>query len=124
MGAAASMQHFMTEIQLDNSALISPQRFAERLAMEQQELARFAGVNRNTLARSPQSAALQGYLRDSVRVIAAATDVNGDADRATYWYRNQPLGSFRYKTPSQVVSEGKTEDLLRYLELLDAGAAG
>jgi hypothetical protein len=124
MNAAASLQHFMEEIRLDNSPLISPQRFAVQVAMEQRELARFAGVHRNTLARTPQSPALQGYLRDSVRVIAAASDVSGDADRATYWYRNQPLAPFAYKTPSQVVSEGKTEDLLRYVEMLAAGAAG
>ena len=120
----ASLQGFLESVQLDNTPLISPIRFAERLAMEQQELARFAGVHRNTLARSPGAAPLQAYLRESMRVLAAATDLAGDADKAAYWYRNQPLAPFAYKTPSQVVSEGKAEDVIRYLESLDAGAAG
>jgi hypothetical protein len=124
MTEAATMQRFMEAVRLPDSPLISPLRFAERLAMEQKELASFAGVHRNTLARSPGSAALQSFLRDSVRAIAAATDASGDADRAAYWYRNQPLGPFGYRTASQVVADGKTEDLIRYIESLAAGAAG
>jgi hypothetical protein len=124
MGEIVSMQGFMEAVRMDKAPLISPLRFAEVLAMEQKELASFAGVHRNTLSRSPGSAPLQAYLRDSVRAIAAATDLSGDAAKAAYWYRNQPLAPFDYKTPSQVVSDGKTDALIHYIELLDAGAAG
>lgn len=119
-----SMQVFMEAVRMADAPLISPERFAERLAMEQHELASFAHVHRNTLARSPGTAAVQAYLRDSVRAIAAAAQLSGDAGKAAYWYRNQPLAPFAYKTPSQVVSEGKTDELIRYVEMLDAGAAG
>jgi hypothetical protein len=45
-------------------------------------------------------------------------------NRALFWYRNEPLQSFGYKTAEQLVSDGRTEDLLRYIESLEAGAAG
>ena len=44
--------------------------------------------------------------------------------RAIFWYRNVPLPPFGYKTAEQLVSEGRTEDVLRYVESLEAGAAG
>jgi hypothetical protein len=57
-------------------------------------------------------------------VIRAATDLSGDVERALFWYRNEPLQPFGYKTAEQLVSDGRTEDLLRYIESLEAGAAG
>jgi hypothetical protein len=59
-----------------------------------------------------------------LRVIRAATDLSGDVDRALFWYRNEPLQPFGYKTAEQLVSDGHTEDLLRYIGSLEAGAAG
>jgi uncharacterized protein (DUF2384 family) len=124
VNAKVSIYRFLQDIRLDDTALISPARFAEKLAMEQQELATFAHVHRNTINRLPGSAALQDYLRESVRVIAAAADVRGDTEAAAYWYRNQPLAPFGYKTAVQVVSEGKAEDVIRYIESIEAGGAG
>jgi uncharacterized protein (DUF2384 family) len=124
MNADAALLKFMQDIRLDDTPLISPVRFAEKLAMEQQELATFAHVHRNTISRLPASAALQDYLRQSVRVIAAAVDVRGDTDAAAYWYRNQPLAPFGYKTAVQVVSEGRADDVIRYIESVEAGAGG
>ena len=54
----------------------------------------------------------------------AANDLTGDVGRAIFWYRNEPLPPFNYKTAEQLVSEGRAEDVLRYVESLEAGAAG
>ena len=67
---------------------------------------------------------MAAYLREALRIIRAATDISGDLQRALFWYRNAPLPVFDYKTAEQLVSEGRTEDLLRYVTSLDAGAAG
>lgn len=61
---------------------------------------------------------------DAMRVILAATDTLGDADAASSWFRNEALTALRFKTAEQLVSEGRTEDVLAYLESLEAGAAG
>ena len=60
----------------------------------------------------------------ALRVIRAATDLSGDVDQAIFWYRNEPLQPFAYKTAEQLVSDGRSDDLIRYLMSLEAGAAG
>jgi hypothetical protein len=104
--------------------VLSPKRSAHALSIDLQTLAAQARVHRNTLIRAPSSAGVQRYLREAVRVIRAATDLSGDVDQAIFWYRNEPLQPFAYKTAEQLVSDGRSDDLIRYLMSLEAGAAG
>ncbi|MBB2983395.1 hypothetical protein [Paraburkholderia tropica] len=76
------------------------------------------------LSRQPTSESVQRFLRDALRVIRAATDISGDVNQALFWYRNEPLPVFDYKTAEQLVSDGRTDDLLRYVSSLEAGGAG
>lgn len=103
---------------------LSPKRFSEVFGMDLQTLAAQAHVHRNTISRAPASESVQRFLRESLRVIRAAADLSGDVDRSLFWYRNEPLQPFGYKTAAQLVSDDRTEDLLRYIESLEAGAAG
>ena len=92
--------------------------------MDLRTLAEQAGVHRNTLSRAPGSRAVQDLLREALRVIKAASDVSEDLAKALFWYRNEPLAVFEYKTAERLVIERRTDDLLRYLMSLEAGAAG
>ncbi|GHB14362.1 hypothetical protein GCM10007159_40950 [Modicisalibacter luteus] len=56
--------------------------------------------------------------------MGAAADINGSYQDAAFWFRNEPIGAFDYRPPEQLVSEGRAEDLLRYVLSLRAGAAG
>ncbi|MGM0521997.1 MAG: DUF2384 domain-containing protein, partial [Pseudomonadota bacterium] len=47
-----------------------------------------------------------------------------DFHDALFWFRNEPIGAFDYKTPEQLVSEGRADDLLRYVKALQAGVVG
>jgi len=76
------------------------------------------------LSRAPGSESVQRFMREALRVLRAADDLTGDVGRAIFWYRNEPLPPFNYKTAEQLVSEGRAEDVLRYVESLEAGAAG
>ncbi len=119
--------HFIEELRDPDvpGPLVSPRRFSDALHIDLQTLAEQAGVHRNTIARAPSSTTVQRFLRDALRVIKAGTDVaGGDVSRALFWYRNQPLAPFGYKTAEQLVVAGRTEDLLRYTASLSAGAAG
>lgn len=104
--------------------LLSPRRFSQALHMDLQTLAEQARVHRNTIARAPGSRGVQDFLRQALRVLKAATDLTGDLNRALFWYRNEPLSVFGYQTPERLVAENRTEDLLRYVTSLQAGAAG
>jgi len=106
------------------AAVLSPRRFSEVFSMDLQTLAAQAHVHRNTISRAPGSESVQRFLREALRVIRAAADLSGNVERALFWYRNEPLQPFGYKTAEQLVSDGRTEDLLRYIESLEAGAAG
>jgi hypothetical protein len=41
-----------------------------------------------------------------------------------FWYRNEPLPAFSYRTAEQLVSEGRTDELLRQLAQEAPRAAG
>lgn len=61
---------------------------------------------------------------EAVAVINAAACLSGDAAKAVDWYHNEPLAVFDSKTAEQLVSEGRAQDVLRYIASLEAGAAG
>jgi hypothetical protein len=119
-------QHFVDFIKdPDVSApLLSPKRFSQCLHIDLQTLAEQAHVHRNTITRAPGSRGVQDFLREALRVIKAATDLNGDLNQALFWYRNEPLSVFGYRTAERLVSEGRTDDLLRYVASIEAGVAG
>ena len=73
------------------------------------------------IEKTPSSDCLQRYLRDASRVIAAAIKLVGDKN-AVFWFKNQPIEHFDYKLAETLVSEGRTEDLLCYIEQLAAGS--
>ena len=106
------------------ATVLSPKRFSQAMHIDLQTLAEQAHVHRNTISRAPGSRGVQEFLRQALRVIKAATDLNGDLNKALFWYRNEPLSVFGYKTPERLVSEGRTDDLLPYMASLEAGAAG
>jgi len=54
----------------------------------------------------------------------AAVDITGSVEDAIYWFKNNPLPVFDYKTPQGLVSEGRTEALVRYIQSLQAGFVG
>jgi hypothetical protein len=106
------------------SATISPKQYGAVLGLDMQTLAMQAHVHRNTISRAPAAESVQRYLRDSVRAIKAASDIVGSVENAIYWFKNNPLSVFDYKTPQELVSEGRTEALIRYIQSLQAGFAG
>jgi hypothetical protein len=104
--------------------VLSPKRYVAALKIDLQDLADQARVHRNTIGRAPNSKAVQDFLRQALRVIKAAVDLNGDVMEALFWFRNEPLAPFDYKTAETLVGEGRTDDVVRYVSSLEAGAAG
>ena len=122
----ATFQHFIEFLrEADTPApMLSPRRFSQAMHIDLQTLAEQAHVHRNTISRAPGSRGVQDFLREALRVIKAATDLNNDLNTALFWYRNEPLSVLGYKTAERLVSEGRTDDLLRYINSIGAGAAG
>jgi hypothetical protein len=59
-----------------------------------------------------------------IRVIRTVADIAGSVDRALFWYLNSPIQAFGDRTAEQLVAEGRTEAVLRYLAALEIGWAG
>ena len=121
-----TFQHFVDFLREGDTPapVLSPKRFSQAMHIDLQMLAEQAHVHRNTISRAPGSRGVQGFLREALRVIKAATDLNGDLNKALFWYRNEPLSVFGYKTAERLVSERRTDNLLRYMASIEAGAAG
>lgn len=121
-----NFDHFMQFLRDDEvgPTSISPKRFGQVLKVDLQTLAAQAHVHRNTVRRAPDSESIQKYLREALRVVRAAVDIAGDVEDAIYWYKNHPIATFDYKTAQDVVSEGKTEQLIRYIQSLQSGFSG
>jgi uncharacterized protein (DUF2384 family) len=101
---------------------VSPQRMSHRLRLPLADLARLAHVHRNTLAQRPGSPAVQKSLEPVVRILAAAEQLTGDADRAIVWFRHQPIAGHDGKTALQLVEAGHADAVLAHLEDLRDGA--
>lgn len=114
---------YLQDVETGTTSL-SPKRYGQVLRLDMQTLAAHAHVHRNTLSRAPDAESVQRYLRESVRVMRAAVDITGNVEKAIFWFKNNPLAPFDYKTPQDLVSEGRTEALIRYIQSLQAGYAG
>jgi uncharacterized protein (DUF2384 family) len=124
--ADTSFECFMAALRdpHDPAPIVSARRFGDALHIDLQTLAQQAHVHRNTISRQPASESVQRFLRDALRVIRAATDISGDVTKALFWYRNEPLPVFEYRTAEQLVSDGRVDDVLRFVSSLEAGATG
>lgn len=119
-----NFDRFMNFLHSEASPSISPKRFGLVFRVDMQTLATQAHVHRNTLRLAPETETIQSYLRESVRVIRAATDISTSIEKAIYWFKNHPLPIFDYKTPQDLVSEKRTEALVKYIQSLQAGYTG
>ncbi|KAG8154926.1 DUF2384 domain-containing protein [Burkholderia catarinensis] len=85
--------------------IVSARRFAAALHIDMQTLARLAHVHRNTVSRLAGSESVQKYLREALRIIRAANDISGNMQSTLFWYSNEPLPAFDYKTAEQLDRE-------------------
>ena len=107
-----------------DSPRLSATKLAKALDLQVQVLATIAGVHRNTLRTHPESPRLQAALRDLMRVLSAAVEVQPDVNHAYFMVKNEPIPAFRHKTLLQLVQEGRTDDAVDYLESINGGFVG
>lgn len=101
---------------------LSPSRISRRLRLPLADLAKLAHVHRNTLAQRPDSPMVQKSLAPVVRILAAAEELTGDADRAIIWFRHQPIAGYGGQTAQELVEAGHSDAVLAHLEDLRDGS--
>ena len=103
------------------SPFLSARRVADHLGVTLADLARLAGVARNTLTAKSGARKVDQALSPLVRILAMATEMAGSEKQATIWFKHQPIPGWAGKTAFDLVAEGKADKVLAYLESVRAG---
>lgn len=110
---------------VDGRQILSPAKFIEMMGLDIRSFASNAHLHLSTATHSPGAESVQSHIRMNLEVLAAVTAVSGSAlQDAIFWYRNEPLALFDYKTAEMLVAEGRAADVLGLLETYQAGFVG
>jgi uncharacterized protein (DUF2384 family) len=102
---------------------IMPDRLAASLKAQLSDVARIAGVHRNSLASAPTSPKVQARLGEVARILAEAAELlDGDENKAAVWFRHQPLAGFDGETAEDLVAAGHAAAVRAHLRMLRDGA--
>ena len=113
----------MNLIELGEGGLFAPRKIASVLRTTNEELARSAGLGKDAVQRRERvhSDRTQRRLREVVEVLNKVEPRFGSALMAYAWYRSEPLAGFDGRTAMQLVHEGRSTDVLEYIDAVDAG---
>ena len=100
---------------------LSARRVAGLLGVTLTELAALAGIARNTLTAKTGARKVDIALSPIVRILAMASEMAGDDQRAAIWFKHQPIPGWAGKTAYDLVRERKADKVLAYLEAVRSG---
>ncbi|MBP0482138.1 antitoxin Xre/MbcA/ParS toxin-binding domain-containing protein [Sagittula salina] len=100
-----------------------PRRIAAALRTSFDEVAATVGLNKDALQRRSRvgSDKTQRRLRELVEVLNKVAPRFGSDLIAYAWYRSEPLAGFDGRTAMTLVQEGRAQDVLDYIDAVDAG---
>ena len=109
--------------QYADHGVFAPRRIADALQTTSEEIARTAGLGKDAIQRKDRvkSDKTQRRLREMVEVINKVEPRFGSALIAYAWYRSEPLPGFSGQTAMQLVRSGRADDVLDYVDAIDAG---
>jgi hypothetical protein len=101
----------------------SPGRIAAALHTTREEVARTAGLGRDAVSRRDRIASTrtQKRLREMVEILNRVEPRFGSALIAYAWYRSEPLAGFGGMTAMQLVRDDRAEEVMEYIDAVDAG---
>ncbi|MDQ0348790.1 MULTISPECIES: antitoxin Xre/MbcA/ParS toxin-binding domain-containing protein [Ancylobacter] len=113
----------MSLAQYADDGIFAPRRIAETLRTTNDEIARTTGLGRDAIQRKDRirSDKTQRRLREMVEIINKVEPRVGSALMAYAWYRSEPLSGFSGQTAMQLVRMGRADDVLDYIDAVDAG---
>lgn len=110
-------------VQYSDNGFFAPRKIADAFRTTSEEVARTAGLGRDAIQRKDRvrSDKTQRRLREMVEVINKVEPRFGSTLMAYAWYRSEPLPGFSGQTAMQLVRSGRTDDVLDYVDAVDAG---
>ena len=100
-----------------------PRKIAAVLRTSAEEIALTVGLGKDALQRRARisSDKTQRRLRELVEVLNKVEPRFGSELMAYAWYLSEPLPGFDGRTAMQLVQEGKAQQVLEYIDAVDAG---
>ncbi|MDD7973986.1 MbcA/ParS/Xre antitoxin family protein [Roseinatronobacter alkalisoli] len=100
-----------------------PRKIAAALRTSAEEVAMTVGLGKDALQRRTRinSDKTQRRLRELVEILNKVEPRFGSELMAYAWYRSEPLPGFDGRTAMQLVKEGKAQQVLEYIDAVDAG---
>ncbi|MEI5668468.1 antitoxin Xre/MbcA/ParS toxin-binding domain-containing protein [Bosea sp. CCNWLW174] len=113
----------MSLVQYSDDGFFAPRKIADAFRTTSEEVARTAGLGKDAIQRKERvrSERTQRRLREMVEIINKTEPRFGSALMAYAWYRSEPLSGFSGQTAMQLVRAGRAEDVLDYIDAVDAG---
>lgn len=109
--------------QYADDGLFAPKKIADAFRTTSEEIARTAGLGKDAVQRKDRvgSDKTQRRLREMVEIVNKVEPRFGSALMAYAWYRSEPLPGFSGRTAMQLVREGRADDVLDFIDAVDAG---
>ncbi len=109
--------------QYADDGLFAPKKIADAFRTTSEEIARTAGLGRDAVQRKDRirSDRTQRRLREMVEIVNKVEPRFGSALMAYAWYRSEPLSGFAGRTAMQLVREGRADEVLDFIDAVDAG---
>lgn len=113
----------MSLLEFSEHGFFAPRKIAKALRTTSEDVARSAGLGRDAVQRKERvrSDKSQRRLREMLEVLNKVTPRFGSVLIAYAWYRSEPLPGFSGQTAMRLVLEGRANDVLEYLDAVDAG---
>jgi hypothetical protein len=113
----------MSLVQYADDGFFAPYKIAKALHTTSEEVAQTAGLGRDAVQRKERvrSSKTQRRLREMVEIINKVEPRFGSALMAYAWYRSEPLPGFSGQTAMQLVRGGRADEVLEYIDAIDAG---
>lgn len=110
-------------VQYSDEGFFAPGKIAHAFRTTSEEVARTAGLGKDAVQRKDRvrSDRTQRRLREMVEIINKTEPRFGSALMAYAWYRSEPLPGFSGQTAMQLVRGGRADEVLDYIDAIDAG---
>ncbi|WP_299695102.1 MbcA/ParS/Xre antitoxin family protein [uncultured Tateyamaria sp.] len=109
--------------QMSDNGLFQPRHIAATLRTSTEEVGQTVGLGKDAVQRRARiaSAKTQARLRALVEVLNKVQPRFGSDLIAYAWFRSEPLAGFDGRTAMQLVQDGKAQQVLEYIDAVDAG---
>lgn len=109
--------------QYADDGVLAPKKIADAFHTTSEEIARTAGLGKDAVQRRDRvrSDKTQRRLREMVEIVNKVEPRFGSALMAYAWYRSEPLPGFSGQTAMQLVRGGRADEVLDFVDAVDAG---